>query len=60
MCGGGCFCTNVFPGLDGSRVANLLDYQRQSHTRQAQDLLQSTQFRVEVRHYCRPPLPPVI
>ena len=33
MCGSGCFCTNVFPGLDGIRTGNCLDYQRQSLTR---------------------------
>ena len=40
MGGDGCrgFCTKVLRGLDGSRVANFLDDQRQSHTRQAQDL----------------------
>lgn len=58
MCSDGChgFCTKVFRGLDGSTVVDFLDDQRQSLTREAQRLLQSEQFGVEVRHCCRPPL----
>ena len=33
--GGGCFCAKVFCGFDGARVANFLDYLRQSFTRDA-------------------------
>jgi hypothetical protein len=57
MCGDRCrgFCTEVFRGLDDSRVANLQDDQRQSLTREAQDFLQSEQFKVGLRHCFRPP-----
>ena len=54
-----CLCTETFRGLDGRRVADFLDNQRQSLTREAQGLLQSEQFKVGVRHCCRPPLDPV-
>ena len=54
-----CLCTETFRGLNGRRVADFLDNQRQSLTREAQGLLQSEQFKVGVRHCCRPPLDPV-
>ena len=58
--GSRCFVTEVFRGLDGSRVVNFLDDQRQSLAREPQGFLQPKQFKVRVRHPCRSPLHPVI
>jgi hypothetical protein len=62
MCGDCChgLCTKVLRGPDGSRVANVLDDQPQSLTREAQGFFQSEQFKVGFGHCCRPPLDPVI